>query len=95
MLLAQRAELWKQIQIVTDRIKEVKSRYEKNASGLEIGCIITDKKGNVYKIVEIEFWDMDMVAHTIKAHPQKKDGSFSTTIRNLWKVSDEIKVVKS
>jgi hypothetical protein len=48
----------------------------------------------IYKVVNIEFWDTDMSAHVIKAIPKKKDGSFGTGIRNLWKSSDGIKVVK-
>ena len=94
-LLSQRAKLWEQEQLVTEKIKELKQRYEKSQSGIEIGCIVKDKKGNIYKVAEMEFWDMDMEVHTIKAYPKKKDGSFSTATRNLWKNQDGIVVISS
>lgn len=93
-LLRQRADLWEQERAVTKKIKEAKLQYEKSQSGIEIGCVVKDKKGNIYKVAEMEFWDMDMGVHTIKAYPKKKDGSFSTATRNLWKFQDGIEVVR-
>ena len=94
LLYAERAALWEQEKQIKNKIKEIKLRYIKRNKGLGVGCLIKTKDSKIYKVVNIETWDMDMSAHQIKAVPKRKDGTFGTAIRNIWVYQDEVSVIE-
>lgn len=93
-LLAERALVFAKEKELTRKIHEAKLKHSESTIGIKIGGIIKDKKGTLYKVVDIEFWDMDIMPHIVKANPQKKDGSYGTAVRVLWVSLDGLVAVK-
>lgn len=93
-LFAERAMVFAKEKELTSKIQEAKLKHCENTTGIKIGGLVKDKKGSIYKVADVGFWDTDLEAQTIWATPQKKGGAFGAGIRNLWVSSDEIVALK-
>jgi hypothetical protein len=90
-----------QLSELSKRIVEIKLKAIKEKWGVYPGCVVKEiNSGKLYKVSDIQIksdedFDYEMKYNPwIEGHPMKKDGTFSTAKRNVYRDWEVVEVVQ-
>lgn len=77
-------ELLSELSTVRKAITEARLDAIQVAFGVKVGSIVVDESGKEHNVVAVETRHFVGCKPWVSGNPKKKDGTFGTTVRNLY-----------